>query len=446
MPEKDWRARQDTYLEFAVSEPLDTNDPLSLVAYAEEAERQGRKADLSAATVETFAPTFDKLKAFEDTGDFDINRLITLYLRDRDLLDPDLAKAVKERILAFKYWWTEPTPEGIVDDQYYWTENHQIIFLANEYVAGQTFPDTTFTNAEMTGAEHVAHAEERLRKWFEWRSRFGFSEWLSNVYWNEDMTGVLLLAEFADDPEIARLASMTLDMMLVELAGHVQKGTFGTTHGRSYQKDKLNGRDEDTFSVVKMLFDLTPVPYFDADTATQLAVADRYRPPAVALKIAASQEPAVFRTKSSLPIDPKAPIDPDAEPPYGLSYEGEDGLMVWWGLGGQFPWQMAPTSAATTMTYDLFKTANFKKAAALEAVVESADDPTLRDLAFALATQVNAGLLSQVDTYTWRSSGVMLSTAQDWRPGERGDQNHAWQATLDPDALVFTTHPRDDVP
>lgn len=446
MPEKEWRARQDTYLEFAASEELDTNDPLSLVAHAEAAERKGTKADLSAATVDTFAPTFDKLKAFEDTGDFDINRLITLHLRDRDLLAPELVDAIEERILAFKYWWTEPTPDGVIDSQYYWTENHQIIFLANEYVAGQTFPDTEFTNSGMTGEEHVAHAEERLQKWFEWRSRFGFSEWLSNVYWNEDMTGVLLLAEFADDPEIARLASMTLDMMLVELAGHVQQGTFGATHGRSYQKDKLNGRDEDTFSVVKMVFDQTPVDYFDADTATQLAVADRYRPPEVALRIAESQEPSVFRTKSSLPIDPLAPIDPGAEPPYGLSYEGEDGLMVWWGLGGQFPWQMAPTSAATTKKYDLFKTSNFKKAAALEGVVETADDATLRELAFSLATEVNAGLLSQVDTYTWRSPGVMLSTAQDWRPGGKGEQDHIWQATLDPDALVFTNHPRDDVP
>ncbi|QXC59979.1 hypothetical protein KSP35_16610 [Aquihabitans sp. G128] len=353
---------------------------------------------------------------------------------------------MKERILAFKYWWTEPTPKGVIDSQYYWTENHQIIYLANEYVAGQAFPDDVFGNSGMTGKEHVAHAEERLRTWFSWRARFGFSEWLSNVYWNEDMVGVLLLAEFADDPEIARLASMTLDVLFVELAGHVQKGTFGSTHGRSYQKDKLNGRDEDTFSVAKLAFDQTPVPYDKADSATLLATAERYRPPEVARKIAASKATTVFRTKSSLPLDPHAPIDPDVKAPYGLTFEGEEGLMAWWGLGAQFPWQVAPTSAATVKRYDLFETTNFKQAADLASVVETADDPTIRTLASSLATQVNPGLLTQVDTYTWRSPAVMLSTAQDWRPGQRGEQDHVWQATLDPDALVFTTHPRDDVP
>ena len=38
----------------------------------------------------------------------------------------------------------------------------------------------------------------------------------------------------------------------------------------------------------------------------------------------------------------------------------------------------------------------------------------------------------------------MLSSAQDYRPGCFGEQYHAWQATLDEDAVVFTTHPKDE--
>lgn len=446
IPLDEWTARQDELLAFATEGELSPGSPLSLLAFDEVARRTGDQPDLSAATVADFAPIFDKLEAFEDTSDFDVNRLITLYLRAGDDLDPDLADAVRQHLLAFKYWWTEPTPDGIVDDQYYWTENHQIIYLADEYIAGQAFPDDTFTNSGMTGAEHVAHALPRLQKWFEWRARFGFSEWLSNVYWNEDLMGVLLLAEFADDPDVAREASMVLDMMFVELAGHVRAGTFGATHGRSYQKDKLNGRDEDTFSLVKMVFDLTPVDYENADTAVLLAIAQRYRPPEVVRRIAAVTDPTVFRTRSGIPLDPHAPVDADVEAPYGLSFEGEDGLMAFWGMGAQFPWQVAPLSLDTVRTYDLFKTANFQQAADLEPIVADADDDTARALAASLATQVNPGLLSQVDTYTYRTGAVMLSSAQDWRPGQRGEQDHISQATFDPDALVFVQHPRDPVP
>ena len=441
-----WDRRQADYLEFATSDDLDPGDPLSLLAHAAAARRAGDEPDLSTATADDFEPIFAKLEAFEDTGDFDVNRLITLMLREGDTLEPGLAEAVRDHILGFKYWWTEPTPAGVVDSQYYWTENHQIIFLANEYVAGQTYPDIAFTNDGKTGEQHRAHAAERLDTWFDWRARFGFSEWLSNVYWNEDVLGLLLLAEFADDAAVARRASSLLDVAFVELAGHLQQGTFGATHGRSYQKDKLNGRDEDTFSVAKLAFDETPVPYESADSATLLAVAERYRPPEVARRIAASDATAVFRTRAGIPLDPHAPIDPDVEAPYGLSFEGEEGLMAFWGMGGQFPWQLAPLSVETVKAYDLFETANFQKAADLAPVVEDADVDTLRALASSLATEINPGLLSQVDTYTWRSPEVMLSTAQDWRPGQRGEQDHIWQATVDPDALVFTQHPRDGVP
>lgn len=442
IPEEQWRQQQDDYLAFATEGEMDPGSSQSLLAYATAAERNGDEPDLSSATPEDFADVFAKLEAFEDTGDFDINNMLFLWQHHSDQLSPELAAAIKERILAFKYWWTEPTPDGIIDSQYYWTENHQIIFLANEYIAGQTFPGEVFTNSGMTGKEHMAHAEEELAKWFEWRSRFGFSEWLSNVYWSEDMKGTLLLAEFADDPKLARLGAMTMDVLFVELAGHVQQGTFGSTHGRTYQKDKLNGRDEDTFSTAKLAFDNTPVDYEHADNATLLATAERYRPPEVAKKIANSEDTTVFRTKSSLPIDPNAPVDPDVVAPYDTTFEGQDGLMLWWGLGAQFPWQVVPTSVQAVKDYDLFETSNFQQAKDLEPVIADADDATLQQLALSLGTQVNPGLLSQVDTYTWRTPGVMLSTAQDWRPGQRGEQDHIWQATIDPDTLVFTQHPR----
>src|SRR5690606_5696760 len=97
------------------------------------------------------------------------------------------------------------------------------------------------------------------------------------------------------------------------------------------------------------------------------------------------------------------------------------------------------------LEHDLFETANFQQAADLAPIVESTDMDGLRALALSLGKQINPGLLSQADTYTWRSPNVMLSTAQDWRPGMRGEQNHTWQATIDKDALVFTQHPRTGV-
>ena len=47
----------------------------------------------------------------------------------------------------------------------------------------------------------------------------------------------------------------------------------------------------------------------------------------------------------------------------------------------------------------------------------------------------------EVNKVTYKTPDYMLASAQDYRPGERGYQEHVWQATLSPEAVVFVTHP-----
>ena len=70
--------------------------------------------------------------------------------------------------------------------------------------------------------------------------------------------------------------------------------------------------------------------------------------------------------------------------------------------------------------------------------------PVAQDLSQALEPMLGFALLTAVDTYTYRSDSVMLSTAQSYRPGKFGEQAHISQATLDEQAIVFTTHPKNE--
>lgn len=447
IPADAWGARQDEYLRWATDEnPLDPGSLHSALAHLERARRDPSFTwDRDALAPDALERLVEKLANYEDTGDFDVNVMLFLVTGDYDLPD-DYAAVLEERILAFKYWWTEPTPEGVIDDQYYWSENHQIIFLANEYVAGQTFPDATFTNSGMTGREHMAHAEPLIRRWIDLRARFGFSEWLSNVYFGEDLKGLLLLADRAEDPELARLAAMALDLGFVEVAAHTQNGAFGSTHGRSYMKDKMTALDEDTFSLMKMVVDDTEHDYQAVDDGILLATARRYRPPEVVRRIARSDETSIVRQRQSLPLDPTEPYTPDPVAPDGFSYDDPDDLMVWWGIGSAFAWQTLPLTLDTIERYSLWDTALFQRAADLRPIAEAGEIAQLQQLAQRLAYQLNSPLLSEAATYTWRSPAVMLSSVQCWRPGQRSEQNHVWQATIDANAQVFTTHPAAPVP
>lgn len=64
----------------------------------------------------------------------------------------------------------------------------------------------------------------------------------------------------------------------------------------------------------------------------------------------------------------------------------------------------------------------------------------------ALASQLldpdpNGILMSEVNKITYRTPDYMLSSAQNFRPGEKGYQQHIWQATLGSYAVVFTNNP-----
>ncbi len=46
-----------------------------------------------------------------------------------------------------------------------------------------------------------------------------------------------------------------------------------------------------------------------------------------------------------------------------------------------------------------------------------------------------------INKVTFKTPDFMLSSAQDYYPGRNGCQQHIWQATFGPDAVVFVTHP-----
>jgi hypothetical protein len=143
-----------------------------------------------------------------------------------------------------------------------------------------------------------------------------------------------------------------------------------------------------------------------------------------------------------VPLDPKAAVVDDPEPPFGHTFT-EENVDFWWDRGALTAWQVVPLTLATADRYELWKNEFFKPYEPLVALT-GGDVRAAQELAQGLAPMVGLGILSEVDTITYRSGDVMLSSAQDYRPGDFGDQYHAWQATLGAHAVVFTTHPKNE--
>jgi len=439
---RQWSDRQDDYLRFA-TEVLTPSSPVSVLAHLTRARRDRRFTfDPSIIGPEDFAATFAKIDAFRDTSDFDLLALVALWESHRRDLRPDLREAIEQRFLGFRYWYTDPLPTGIVDDKWFWSENHRIIFHTLEYLTGRGLPRERFAITGLTGRQHAARGRQRIEAWLDEKADWGFSEWHSDVYYQEDIEALTLLAEHAE-PRVARRATVMLDLFLYDLALHQLKGNNGVTHGRSYMKDKSRAVDQDVFGLTKLLFATTDQPYRSRTDkgATYLAAARRYRLPEVIRRVATTTRPYTDRTHMGAPLDLDEPFtfDPVSGVPEA-PYDDPEAVSFWWERGAQTAWQTVPLTLATIDQYDLLETSLFMPYKPL--IDLTGGDPIVaQQLAYGLRCAINVGLLTEVDTVTWRSADAMLSSAQDYRPGCFGEQYHAWQATLDEEAIVFTTLP-----
>lgn len=365
-----------------------------------------------------------------DCADFTTIRLTnTLYLhKQKPFLTDDHYERLKRAALGFKYWYDQPGPDKMI----FWTENHQILFNANEYLMGQMFPDEIFSNTGRNGRWHMEHARPRVMDWLERRARWGFSEWDSNVYYTEDLGAVLNLAQYAGDPVVARAAAIVADLMFFDMFVDVHHGVYGTSHGRSYAKDVMTGRDDSTSDIITMITGIGQFGGSGGMDSTALASSDRYRPSQVIIDIG-QHDPAelVSRERHGIPLEQITG--------YGLSFKRKRDLTTLMGMGIYTQPQVLDMFLKAADRYHWWDQPFLDEVGdAHKAIPRNGTAGKFREN---MEVESDRTLLGEVNKVTYRTHDYMLSSALDYRPGERGNQHHIWQATLSPEAVVFTTNP-----
>jgi hypothetical protein len=370
----------------------------------------------------------------KDCADFTLHSILRLLVQfdgHPQLTAPLLARA-RETVLNFKYWPDEPG----IDSMCTWTENHQILFASAAYLAGQMAPDAVFTNSGHTGREKMQLNRPRLLRWLDLRFRTGFSEWLSHVYYDEDLTALISLVDFCQDDEIRRKAAMVTDLLLLDMALNSYQGVFGSTHGRSYENTKKWAANEGTSDTQKLLFGMGQYSGFDNMSAAALALSSRYRMPPVIAAIAGDLDRPEMLNRQRMGIR----VAEAGRWDLGLE-DFEDG-MVFLSLEA---YAHPRTLALTMKMFDAYHwwentfLAPFKPYQKLLSFLRRSH--LLGAVARGFEWDLCRNTREEVNVYTYRTPDYSLSCAQDYRRGYGGDQQHIWQATLGADAVCFTTHP-----
>ena len=379
--------------------------------------------------------SIEKIQKREDCADFDMAAIIRLFYQFDD--DPRFSKALqdslKKLVLHFKYWPDEPGTDNMCT----WSENHYILFSSAGYLVGQYFKDDVFVNAGETGMEKMQKMKPRIIQWLDLRYKTGFSEWLSNVYYTEDIAALVNLIDFSHDHEIATKATMVLDLLLLDMALNQFKGTFASTHGRSYFEHKINGNRESSGGIFNLMFGLNNFKTNMATTA--LALSTNYRIPPVIYHIANTSAEDGFENKQRMGIRIE-----DAEK-RGLDRKNIEDGMTFMTLEAY----CHPKTINLTMKifdeYHLWENAFFKPFNDSKGLINAARKTgTLPLVARLFRKDLSRNMRTEVNIYTYKTDDYMLSTAQDYNKGMGGDQHAIWSAALGSEAICFTTHPANE--
>ncbi len=188
----------------------------------------GRADDTTAAMIDAaLGPIADCW----DCADFAVVPLI--WARSR--WGEDLSEAQRARIdatiLGYRYWMDEPGN----DVQWYFSENHALLFHTAAYLSGHLLPDAVFRRSGRSGIAQCAIGRDRVRAWLDHFERWEMAEFNSAPYFPIDLKGLTALFALAPDADIRARAGRGIVRLLELVANSAHHGVLTAAQGRSYE-------------------------------------------------------------------------------------------------------------------------------------------------------------------------------------------------------------------
>ena len=363
-----------------------------------------------------------------DCSDFKLQSVLRMVYDYPDRLSTEMKNEIENMLVGFKYWMDEPGADGMC----YWSENHQILFAAGEYLAGQLYPDVIFTNNGMSGVEHQEKARKRILTWLKQRWIYGFSEWYSNVYYVEDIAALSNLIDFASDQEIVIKSKIILDLLLYDLASQSFKGTFITSSGRLYEESKKSGRKASTRLISEALFGYDTDPGARHGMDLNFLYLKNYDVPQVIKHIGKDESTVVVKASNGLDLEELEKQN--------LIGTHDHQIMIQWGMEAFTNLQVISNSLKYIENNNLFNNSFLHDFTDINfTLLKIFNLFTL--MSWILQPPTNGIAIQRANTYTYKTQNYSMYTAQNYHPGEHGDQQHIFGLNLDNSLSIFHTHP-----
>ena len=185
-----------------------------------------------------------------DCADFALVPLIWSRMQWPDLLGEDLCDRIDRTILGYRYWMDEPGD----DVQWYFSENHALLFHTAAHLGGHLLPDATFVRSGRSGREQSAMGADRLRAWLDHFEVWEMAEFNSAPYFPIDLKGLTALFALSPDAEIRKRAGRGIGRLVEIVANSAHRGVLTGAQGRSYEHTLRAARTLELSAIGRMLW------------------------------------------------------------------------------------------------------------------------------------------------------------------------------------------------
>ncbi|QPC88028.1 hypothetical protein GA830_15665 [Mesorhizobium sp. NBSH29] len=207
--------------------------------------------DRSGAETEAMiAAALPAVEDCHDCADFILVPLLWCRTRHGDAIEPALRDRIDQAILGYRYWMDEPGN----DVQWYFSENHALLFHTAAYLSGHLLVDQTFARSGRKGSDQSSIGLTRVRAWLDHFEAWEMAEFNSAPYFPIDLKGLTALYALAPDTDVRLRAGKAILRLLEVVARSAHHGALTGAQGRSYEHTLRAPRSLELSGIARMLW------------------------------------------------------------------------------------------------------------------------------------------------------------------------------------------------
>ena len=297
----------------------------------------------------------------------------------------------------------------------YWSENHMIMWMSSDWLIH-----------ERIDRPIDATLEQRLRHYLQVKIDYGFYEYMSSTYAPFCLSGLLNLADFAENVEIKELATQAAKRLLSEIIIPTNdKGVFFPSAGRNYAEKYINPYGQNHSSLVYLLTGLGPAPSNASHSGGFLSTSS-----VDFSDVSASWAPT---------IDTVLSIGHTLQEGFAINAElaQVDKVMMQWSSGAYFHPEVVSQTVQLLVDSNMWLHVDFELLQPLSGLPQE-QFPTVATNLNVIST---SSLLTGQDVAVFKNAGVVLTSTQDFHKGKVGFQQWPVVATVGTTAVYPASGP-----